>query len=129
VTTGTITGLVQDAQGGVLPGVTVTAVHLPTGTSYEGVTQGDGHYTLLNVRVGGPYQLTATLSGFRNAVIGDLNVRLGESTDVPVKSTGPRARAVCGPCGAPAPRCAATSDRPMAMTAAITAAHTHAACA
>ena len=85
VTTGTITGRIQDAQGGVLPGVTVTAVHLPTGTSYEGVTQGDGQYTLLNVRVGGPYQLTASLSGFRNAVIGDLNVRLGESTDVPVK--------------------------------------------
>ena len=40
VTTGTITGLVQDAQGGVLPGVTVTAVHTPTGASYEGLTQG-----------------------------------------------------------------------------------------
>jgi hypothetical protein len=85
VTTGTITGLVQDAQGGVLPGVTVTAVHTPTGTSYEGLTQGDGRFSLLNVRVGGPYRLTATLGGFRNAVIGDLNVRLGEATDVPVK--------------------------------------------
>jgi hypothetical protein len=85
VTTGTITGLVQDAQGGVLPGVTVTAVHTPTGTSYEGVAQGDGRFSLLNVRVGGPYQLTAALGGFRNAVIGDLNVRLGEATDVPIK--------------------------------------------
>ena len=85
VTTGTITGLVHDAQGGVLPGVTVTAVHTPTGTSYEGLTQGDGHFSILNVRVGGPYQLTAALGGFRNAVIGDLNVRLGEATDVPVK--------------------------------------------
>ena len=85
VTTGTITGLIQDAQGGVLPGVSVTAVHGPTGTTYEGTTQGDGRFSLLNVRVGGPYQLTAALSGFRNAVIGDLIVRLGESTDVPVK--------------------------------------------
>jgi hypothetical protein len=85
VTTGTITGVVQDAQGGVLPGVTVTALHTPTGTSYEGVTQGDGRFSLLNVRVGGPYQLTATLAGFRNAAINELNVRLGEATDVPVK--------------------------------------------
>jgi hypothetical protein len=85
VTTGTITGVVQDAQGGVLPGVTVTAVHTPTGTSYEAVSQGDGRFSLLNVRVGGPYQLTAALGGFRNAVIGELNVRLGEATDVPVK--------------------------------------------
>jgi hypothetical protein len=84
VTTGTITGVVQDSQGGVLPGVTVTAVHTPTGASYEGLTQGDGRFTLLNVRVG-PYQLTAALVGFRNAVISDLSVRLGEATDVPVK--------------------------------------------
>ena len=85
VTTGIITGLVQDTQGGVLPGVTVTAVHTPTGTSYEGLTQSDGRFSILNVRVGGPYQLTAALAGFRNAVIGELNVRLGEATDVPVK--------------------------------------------
>ena len=85
VTTGTITGLVQDAQGGVLPGVTVTAVHVPTGTNYETTSQGDGRFTLLNVRVGGPYQVTAALSGFRNAVLGDVNVRLGEATDVPVR--------------------------------------------
>ena len=84
VTTGTITGLVQDAQGGVLPGVTVTAVHTPTGTSYEGISQGDGRFNILNVRVG-PYQITAALAGFRNAVIANLNVRLGEATDVPVK--------------------------------------------
>ena len=85
VTTGTLTGLVQDVQGGVLPGVTVTAIHTPTGTTYEGITQGDGRYSLLNVRVGGPYQLTAALSGFRNAVIGNVSVRLGEETDVPVR--------------------------------------------
>ena len=85
VTTGTLTGLVTDSQGGVLPGVSVTAVHTPTGTTYEGLTQGDGRFSLLNVRVGGPYQLTAALAGFRNAAIGDIDVRLGESTDVPIK--------------------------------------------
>ena len=62
VTTGTITGLVQDAQGGVLPGVTVTAVHRPDRrAAMRATTQSDGRYTLLNVRVGGPYQLTAAL--------------------------------------------------------------------
>ncbi len=85
VTTGTITGLVQDPQGGVLPGVTVTAVHVPTGTTYESTSESNGRFTMLNVRVGGPYQLTAALSGFRNVALGDLNVRLGEATDVPVR--------------------------------------------
>ena len=85
VTTGTLAGLISDPQGGVLPGVAVTAVHTPTGTAYETVSQSDGRFSLLNVRVGGPYQLTATLAGFRNAAIGDLSVRLGETTDVPVR--------------------------------------------
>jgi hypothetical protein len=85
VTTGTITGLVTDSQGGVLPGVSVTAVHTPTGTTYEALSQGDGRFSLLNVRVGGPYQLTAALAGFRNAAIASVTVRLGEATDVPIK--------------------------------------------
>ena len=63
---GSITGVVKDAQGGVLPGVTVTALHTPTGTSYEGVTEGDGSFSLLNVRVGGPYEVTAALPSFRS---------------------------------------------------------------
>ena len=84
VTTGTITGVVTDPQGGVLPGATVTAVHTPTGTTYEGVTQTDGRYSLLNVRVGGPYQMTVALPGFRTANLQDLTVRLGEATESPV---------------------------------------------
>jgi hypothetical protein len=61
VTTGNITGSVTDAQGGVLPGASVTAVHTDTDTSYEAVTGGDGRYSILNVRVG-PYTVTATLT-------------------------------------------------------------------
>ena len=49
VTTGSLTGTIRDQQGGVLPGVTVTATHPPTGVAYEGVTQGDGTFTLVNV--------------------------------------------------------------------------------
>ncbi len=84
VTTGTLSGVVSDPQGGVLPGTTVTATHVPTGTNYEGVTQGDGRFSLQNVRVGGPYRLMVELSGFRPAIIENINVTLGESTQIPV---------------------------------------------
>src|SRR5262245_64425601 len=42
VTTGNLGGIVRDAQGGVLPGVTITAVHTATGTRYEAVTDAQG---------------------------------------------------------------------------------------
>src|SRR5262245_60087985 len=65
VTTGTLSGTIVDQQGASLPGASVVAVHEPTGTKYETVTGSDGEYRLLNVRVGGPYTVTASLSGFR----------------------------------------------------------------
>ena len=54
VTTASITGVVRDAQGGLVPGATVVAVHQPSGTSYEGVSQGDGRFFIPGMRVGGP---------------------------------------------------------------------------
>jgi hypothetical protein len=56
VTTGSLAGKVADQQGGVLPGATVHAVHTPTGTTYQAVTDVDGRYVILNVRVGWPLQ-------------------------------------------------------------------------
>ena len=41
-TTGSLTGVITDAQGGVLPGATVLATHTPTGTTYDGTTDGQG---------------------------------------------------------------------------------------
>lgn len=79
VTTGTVSGSVKDAQGGVLPGTTVVALHVPTGTSYETVSGPDGRYQFLNVRVGGPYTVTASLGGFRDQSLSDLMVALGET--------------------------------------------------
>jgi hypothetical protein len=85
ITTGTISGAVVDSQGGVLPGATVVAVHTPTGTVYEAVTQADGRFTMLNVRVGGPYTVTFKMSGFRDDVIKNINVALGEERTVSAK--------------------------------------------
>jgi hypothetical protein len=82
VTTGTMTGVVKDAQGAVVPGVAVTAVHVPSGTTYESVTRGDGRFFFDNMRVGGPYKVTAALAGFNTEVQEGLSVSLGVSSDV-----------------------------------------------
>jgi hypothetical protein len=84
VTTGSLAGVVTDAQGGVLPGATVTAVHTPTGTSYEAVTDGDGRFSILNVRVG-PYTVNVVMSGFRKEEQPNVAVGLGEQRAVDFK--------------------------------------------
>ena len=85
VTTGAISGIVSDESGGVLPGATIAAVHEPTGTRYGAVSGTDGRFSILNVRVGGPYSVTTTLSGFRDQKYAGLNVALGSELAVPVK--------------------------------------------
>ncbi|MCB1008831.1 MAG: TonB-dependent receptor [Acidobacteria bacterium] len=80
VTTGAITGtVVAKTDGSLLPGVTVQAVHVPTGTTYVAYSRENGDFSLLNVRVGGPYRITATLDGFRGYEMSDVTVALGET--------------------------------------------------
>ena len=76
VTTGNIAGTVADAQGGVLPGATVVAVHTDTGTNYEAVTGADGRYNILNVRVGA-YTISVNMSGFKEQKQEKVVVELG----------------------------------------------------
>lgn len=82
VTTGAITGIIRDAQGAVIPGVSVTAVHQSSATSYEGVSQGDGRYLIPGMRIGGPYTVTATLTGFRTEAQSNITLALGITQDV-----------------------------------------------
>jgi len=76
ITTGSIVGTITDAQGGVLPGATVTATHVDTGTKYEAVTDAAGHFSLINVRVG-RYTVTAAMSGFKDLKQENIDVQLG----------------------------------------------------
>ena len=76
--TGEISGVVRDTQGGVLPGVTIVAEHLDSGTRIERVTDGEGRYFLPSLRTG-TYTLTADLTGFRRIIRSGLMLRLGQT--------------------------------------------------
>ena len=65
--TAQINGTVADASGGVLPGVTVTAIQTDTGFRREVVTDATGSFTLTNLPIG-PYRLEVALAGFRTYV-------------------------------------------------------------
>ena len=62
-TTGIISGIIVDAQGGVLPGVTVTARNTDTGVLRTVVTEADGRFRFAALQPG-PYEVKAELSGF-----------------------------------------------------------------
>ncbi len=79
VTTSNMEGVVYDDANQLLPGATVRAVHTPTGTSYGSVTNFDGRFNLINLRVGGPYQLIVSYVGFKTQTISDINLQLGQT--------------------------------------------------
>ena len=58
----TLTGTVTDTTGGVLPGVTVTALHEASGNTFEGLTDERGVFQI-PLRTGA-YRITAQLQGF-----------------------------------------------------------------
>jgi outer membrane receptor protein involved in Fe transport len=82
VTTGSITGTVVDAQKQAVPGATVIALHEPSGTRYEAVTRADGRFSIPGMRVGGPYTVTASMSGFQPQTQKEVIVSLGVATDL-----------------------------------------------
>ena len=75
-----ITGSVTDSTGGVLPGVTVTAVHQATGNRFVAVTDERGVYRI-SARIG-VYQVTAELQGFKAVIRDGLQLLVGQTMTV-----------------------------------------------
>lgn len=79
VTSATIRGVVVDENDESLPGANVVAVHEPTGSQYGTTTGSNGQFTLANVRVGGPYTVTASFVGYQSRQETNLQLELDET--------------------------------------------------
>ena len=77
---GSITGIVKDEQGGVIPGVDVSLQG--SDASYPFVTDRDGTFRFLSLEPG-LYKLAASLSGFKTAQR-DVIVAAGRNADAPL---------------------------------------------
>src|SRR5258706_836446 len=75
-TNGVISGIINDAQGGVLPGVTVTGRTVDRGIRRTVVTEGDGRFRLAALPPG-RYELTAELPGFGPVNVPALTLNTG----------------------------------------------------
>jgi hypothetical protein len=80
---GNLTGNVSDAQGAMTPGVSLTATNTGTGLKLETTSDADGSYTFRNL-LPGTYDLSASLSGFREFRQTGIPVAAGDTVRVNV---------------------------------------------
>ena len=78
-TTSGINGRIVDPSGKPLPGATILAVHVPSGTQYGALTNGDGLFSIQGMRPGGPYTIDVTFIGYSKKSVSDIALNLGES--------------------------------------------------
>jgi len=64
-TTGSISGVINDESGAVLPGVTIVVTQAGTGAARQQISDSSGYYRLLNLSPG-EYALRAELQGFNS---------------------------------------------------------------
>jgi hypothetical protein len=79
VTTSAINGFVTGDNGRPLEDAMIVAVHVPSGTQYRTGARTGGAYSLLNMRVGGPYRVTATMIGFQPRTEENVELSLGQT--------------------------------------------------
>lgn len=81
---GTIEVIIEDADGGRLPGVTVTATAPDTVTKRTAVTDGQGVAVLDALAPSARYTIVAELSGFQNQTVNQVLVRSGQTASLRV---------------------------------------------
>jgi Carboxypeptidase regulatory-like domain len=91
ITTGTVSGNVKDAQGGVIPGATVVLVSETRGTkSAPAITDETGNYVFPNVTAD-TYTVEVTLEGFRTVQRAGITVSGGDRVGIPPLTLEPGA--------------------------------------
>lgn len=82
VTSSSITGNVYGDKNAPIEAVQIIATHTPSGTRYSAVSDKEGHYSMPNVRVGGPYTIVFTYSGLPVHEEKDVYANLGTTSNV-----------------------------------------------
>ena len=78
VTTSSISGKIVDEKG-PLPGATVIATHIPSGSSYFTISNSEGRYNMQGMRVGGPYTIEVRYVGYATSKSENVTLKLGET--------------------------------------------------
>ncbi len=82
VTTSGLDGFVNDTDNNPLVGANVVVVHEPSGTQYGTSVRDGGLYTIPNMRIGGPYTITASYIGYQAREQNNIYLNLGQTHSV-----------------------------------------------
>ncbi len=85
VTSANLLGLVSDVSGETLIGANILATHLPSGTQYGTATREDGRFNLPNVRIGGPYRIEVSYTGYETYLVEGIDLSLGQNFRMDIK--------------------------------------------
>jgi len=80
VTTSTLSGKITETDGQPMPGATIVATHMPSGTLYGAATNNQGIYSIQGMRPGGPYTVNVTFVGYQTQSYTEITLSLGENT-------------------------------------------------
>jgi hypothetical protein len=83
-TMGTITGLITDATGSVIPAAEVTARNVDTGVTDATVSSSTGNYVIPSLQVGA-YEVSATVAGFKSWKRGPIALKSSDNIRVDVR--------------------------------------------
>lgn len=89
ITSASLSGFVADATNTPVAGATVRVVHVPTNTTYTGVTTTGGRFTFPGVQVGGPFNIVVLQGENTIAQRMGVETRLGENVEVRLTTTAP----------------------------------------
>jgi hypothetical protein len=80
---GTISGLITDQSGAVVPGASVTITNAGTNASFTAVTTSEGFYTAPGLPIG-VYTVTVTQAGFKKAVRNGVTLQVDQKAQVDI---------------------------------------------
>ena len=80
VTTSTLGGKISETDGQPMPGATILATHMPSGTRYGATSNSQGMYSIQGMRPGGPYTVSVSFVGYKTQEYTDITLSLGENT-------------------------------------------------
>ena len=82
VTTATLSGIVKSKKGDALSNATVTVQFAEAGIQLNVLANADGRFTIPNLRVGGPYKVSASSVNYKTGSLDDVILELGQNNFV-----------------------------------------------